>query len=163
MRPLYEIHIDYEAIQHFVESYASENGGEIPPDLEQRLAEIECERDQKILNVALFIKNLRSYSAAIKEEEKKLSLRRKPLENLSDRLEVLLNSILNSGETLKDSRVALSWRKSVSTEIVDPDSVPDQYVELVRKVHVEDIKRDLKAGAEYSFARLVEKANLQIK
>ena len=85
------------------------------------------------------------------------------MENLAERLENLILATIEPGETIKDSRVSLSWRKSVSTEIVDPDSVPDQFVDLIRKVRVEEIKKDLKAGAEYPFARLVENNNLQIK
>jgi len=163
MRPLYEINAEYQEISRAVELYIEENGGEIPPNLESQLESISQERIQKIISVSLFLKNTLSYAASIREEERKLAARRKPLDNLAERLEKLILATIEPGETIKDSRVALSWRKSVSTEIVDPDSVPDHFVDLIRKVRVEEIKRDLKAGAEYPFARLVENNNLQIK
>ena len=163
MRPLYEINAEYQEISRAVELYIEENGGEIPPNLESQLESISQERIQKIISVSLFLKNTLSYAASIREEERKLAARRKPLDNLAERLEKLILATIEPGETIKDSRVALSWRKSVSTEIVDPDSVPDQFVDLIRKVRVEEIKRDLKAGADYPFARLVENNNLQIK
>ena len=163
MRLLYEINAEYQEISRAVELYIEENGGEIPPNLESQLESISQERIQKIISVSLFLKNTLSYAASIREEERKLAARRKPLDNLAERLEKLILATIEPGETINDSRVALSWRKSVSTEIVDPDSVPDHFVDLIRKVRVEEIKRDLKAGADYPFARLVENNNLQIK
>ena len=100
MRPLYEINSEYQELSRAIEIFVEENGGELPPDLEARLDSISQERIQKIISVSLFLKNTLSYAASIREEERKLAARRKPLDNLAERLEKLILATIEPGEPI---------------------------------------------------------------
>lgn len=124
---------------------------------------LELERSEKIGNTARLVKNLESLAAQIGAEAKALSERKKALENKAEYLRKYLNLCLKPGEKYEDSAVKVSWRKSERLKLEDEDLVPDLYVEVERKIRKDEIKKDLKAGADLGFASLVEFQNLQIK
>lgn len=133
-------------------------------DLEQ-FENLEIARDKKISDTACFIKNLRAEAEAIKAEKKNLDARQKSAENLANRLEKYLSGYLN-GETFKDARVAISYRKSIATQIaedLDINSLPDEFKKVTVDVNKTAIKDALKKGVIIDGCMLVENTNIQIK
>lgn len=125
-------------------------------------------RDQKIENMALVLKNAEAKSAAIKVEVDKLTARKKVADNNVKRLKEYLAKAL-CGEKFETARVAISYRKSESTE-TDVEFVewamencPEVVIPQAPKIDATELKKRLKDGMECEFARIVEKQNVQVK
>ena len=92
---------------------------------EEQLTALLMERNAKLEGVALWIKNLDSDVAAIRAEREALEKRQKVAENKAASLRRWLAEALN-GQKFSTARVAVSYRKSVSTE-VDSDVAPKKW------------------------------------
>lgn len=121
---LYEI--DQE-IQKILDAMCvDEETGEVILDTEALNALQEARQD-KLENAALYVKDLEATASAIKEEEKKLSERRKAMENKAGRIREWIMFNLN-GEKISTPRVALSARAGQpSAKIDDINKIKDWY------------------------------------
>lgn len=165
MAALYEINREYlEALADIFMNHVDPDTGEIEEDAARILDDLEAKRNDKIEAVALYIKNLRSDVAAIKEEAKALTARAKTAENRADYLTRYLEHNLN-GETFDTPRVDIRWRKSKKVNILEGAEIPDEYIR--RKITEEPdktaIKAALTAGEIIDGCELVETNNIQIK
>ena len=159
MATLYEIN---EAIERAFEACIDPETGEIVGDTEA-LDDLVLARDEKIENIALWIKNLKAEAEAIRNEEKALADRRRAAENKVERLKSYLAYNLN-GEKFKTSKVSISWRKSVSVDVPDVFQLPDEYVKYKDpEPNKQLIKEAIKKGFDVEGATLVENTNLIIK
>lgn len=122
---------------------------------------LEMQRDEKIENIALWIKNLKAEAEAVKKQKDVFYQREKALTNKAERLKEWLASNLN-GEKWKSDKVVLSWRRSESVA-VDDDFSDDRFITYEPKISKTAIKEALKNGEEVSGARIVENNSLQIK
>lgn len=129
----------------------------------EQFEKLELERNEKISNTALLIKNLRAIEAAIGDEVKALNERKKAAQNKINNLEKWLMFCLKDGEKYQDARCKISWLTTKETVVPDEDLVPDLYCKIERKVSKSEIKKDLQAGVDLPFAYLVENKNLIIK
>ena len=84
--------------------------------------QLSMERETKLENIALWIKNLESDATAIRAEEKALAERRRNMENRADGLRDYLAVMLGDGEKFETPRVKLSWRKSSAVTILIPEA-----------------------------------------
>ena len=131
--------------------------------LEAALQRIEGERDDKA-KIACFIKNLRADAEALKAEKVRLGKRQSAAERTAERVTAYLEQWLPAGLKIKDSRAALSWRRSEFVDVqATVDDLPAEFVRVKREADVSAIKTALKDGQSLSFARLGERQNLQIK
>ena len=138
------------------------NTGEILD--EQAFEALQMERNEKLENIALWVKNLLSEAEALKAEEKALADRRKSAENKADSLKRYLDTALN-GQKFNTTKVAISYRKSTAVE-VDESKLPAKWLRVVPETHVVDrveIAKALKAGEKITGAELVERNNIQVK
>ena len=122
-------------------------------------------RDEKIENVALWIKNLVAEAKAIREEEKALAERRRAAETKADSLQRYLDRILD-GNKFSTPKVAISYRKSKAVEIADEEAFIKAGAYLVPqdpKIDKKAISEALKNGTVIAGAELVERNNIQIK
>lgn len=152
----------YEIDDAILDCIDTENGDVL--DIE-KLEALEIERDAKISNLACWIKDLKSDAAAIKAEKDNLDKRMKAKENLADRLSNYLQNYLN-GAKFEDSRCAISYRKSISTEIADDldlNTLPEECKKITVTANKTAIKEALQNGAVIDGCALVEKSNIQIK
>lgn len=131
----------------------------------EKLEALEIERDTKISNIACWIKDLNAEAAAIKAEKQNMEKRQKAAENKAESLKNYLSNYL-AGATYKDARVAISFRKSISTEIaedLDLSTLPEDYKKITVTANKTAIKEALQNGAKIDGCALVEKSNIQIK
>lgn len=155
------------SIENLIAASVDEETGELLIDMEE-LEALSIERDKKIENIALYIKNLKAEAQAIREEERNLAARRKSAENYADRLVKLLSSSLN-GEKFSTPRVNISYRTSTALEVNEKFySWANQYApELLRQKQAEADKKAItdaiKSGKEIPWAEIVSKINLTIK
>ena len=133
---------------------------------EDELERLQMAKDEKRENIALYIKNIEAEATAVKAEKQVFDERYKKLMNKASRLREYLTADLN-GEPFKTSRVAISFRKSESVNIINEDAVPDRFLDIsvVRKPIKSDIKKYLKEaeakGEEVPWAKIESKKNIQ--
>lgn len=151
----------YEIDQAILDTIDPETGEIV--DIE-KLSELQMQREAKIENVALWVKNLKAEASAYKAEKDAFAEREKAakakIENLSEWLTGALN-----GEKLTSNRVAISFRKSESVKITDIDAIPNNYIveTITESPDKVAIKAALKNGLDVPGCELELKNNLQIK
>ena len=126
---------------------------------------LQMDRQAKIENVALWVKDLDAEAKAIREEEKALAERRRVAENKADRLREYLRLALN-GEKFSTPKVAVSYRKSIGVMIDDEEAFLAEHPEYARvktEIDKASLKDALKSGAEVVGAALEERVSMQIK
>lgn len=138
--------------------------GEIDEALYAEFEALQLKRDQKIENVACWIKNLASDAEAMKAEAKNLTERAKAAEKKAESLKHYLELALH-GEKFSGTRAAISFRRSKAVRIAPDTTLPVEYIR--RKVTEEPdktaIKAALAAGNTIEGCELVETVSLQIK
>lgn len=134
----------------------------------EAFANLQMERSAKIENMALWYKEILAEGAAIRNEEKTLTDRRKSLESKAKRLKEYL-AYITDGQKYESPRVAITWRKSTTVELDDDfiNWAQNNNSALLRFSEPEpnktEISKVLKAGGEIHGARLVDKYNMQVK
>lgn len=103
----------YEIDNAILECIDFETGEIIDID---KLNDLRMERDAKIENVALWIKDLKAEAEAIKAEKLALAERQKVAENKAENLKKWLAYALQ-GEKFKTARCSVSFRSTESVEI----------------------------------------------
>ena len=158
MANLYEIKL---ALATYEMEFDPETGEWINED---ELDALNMERDEKIENILLWVKNLKADAKAIKDEEDALKARRKALENKAEHLMDYVALGLD-GEKFSTPRVAVQWRKTESVEILDEAAVPDEFLKVAKTPMKDNIKKYLKAheGEEVSWATLRHRNSMSIK
>ena len=157
MTTIYTLTGDLLAIQRMIE-----DGVE---GLDDTLESIELAVADKLEGYAMVIKNIQSDIDGLKAEEKRLSDRRKAMENNVERMKQAMRDALLTveGNRLKTDKFTFSFRKSTSVQITDETLIPPQFIETETKVVKTDIAKMLKDGAQIPGASLVENQSLQIK
>jgi len=159
---LYEINAELERILESASEYMDPETGEIPENFGAEIDSLSMQREEKALSIATYIKSIVAEENAVHEEEKKLQKRRKVLLNKIASLKGYLSNMLYNNEKMADSKTKISWRKSVSVEILSEENIPDVYCTYTRKISVQEIKKGLSSGKEIPGAKLTTKNNLQV-
>ena len=128
-----------------------------------KFEELSLERDAKIENIGLWIKNLKAEVEALKAEKDAFAKRQKSAENKMNSLKTYLESYLE-GTAYKSTKVNITFRKSESIYVEDVSNIPDEYLRFkepeVDKVALKDA---LKNGVHIDGVEIVTKNGIQIK
>ncbi|MDE6780944.1 MAG: siphovirus Gp157 family protein [Ruminococcus sp.] len=149
----------YEIDTQISECIDSETGEVIDVD---KLSVLVMERDTKLENVALWIKNLDGTAKAIRTERDVLKTRQEQAEHKSDLLREWLSKALD-GEKMETPKVRVFWRKSTAVEV--DDRLPKKWCSK-KIVYTPDkvaIKTAISNGKKITGAKIVERQNIQIK
>ena len=147
-----------------------ETGEIIDPEA---LTALQMERDRKLENVALWVKDLRAEAEAIGNEVKALTARKKAAENKAERLKEWLGAALG-GEIFKTSKVRISYTHNSRLNVFDEQSVvdyiqancmePEQYLKfLTPEIRKDAVKAAIKDGAEIPGACIEPTESVVIK
>lgn len=130
----------------------------------ERLDYLSMERDSKIENIGLWIKDLKAEADAIKNEIANLQKRKKVAENKAESLKNYLEYALD-GQKFKTARLSVSYRRSESVNVTDPTKLPEDLIETIIdiKPNKTEIKKAIKAGLAIDGAELVEKTSIQVR
>ena len=158
MANLYQLALEIENFELEID----EETGEVT-NLDE-LDALEMERDTKIENIALWIKDLNADAAAIKAEAQALTKRQKTAEKKAESLKRYLVDAL-AGQKFSTPKVALSYRHSKAVDITDETIIPGDYLTLKTEVtaNKKKIKEAIEAGEIVPGAYLVDRTSLQIK
>lgn len=157
----------YEIDQQIESLVDSETGELLDYEMFEQL---QMERTSKIEGMALWYKNVVAEAKAIKEEADVLTKRGRSLEKQAERLKAYIGLILD-GEKFSTPRCAVSFRKSASLEVTDPDSLiawaeKNGHTDCVRhkppEVAKQAVAELLKSGVEVPCARMNYKKNVRI-
>lgn len=133
---------------------------------------LQIEREAKIENTALWVKELTAQVAAIKAEISSLEERRKAAERKADRLKEYLSRALD-GKNFSTARCDVTFRRSAALEIENEDAL----VKWVEVLGIDDVclrykdpeinKRAvanlIKSGVDVPHARIFERTNIRVK
>jgi hypothetical protein len=164
MSSLYEINTKWMDAKIRADIEAEENDGVIEDALSEMLDTLEMDREEKIENTALYIKNRKAEIKMIKEEEDNLKKRRKIVESDLSRTVEWLKFNLH-GEKRTAGNFKISYRNSKATEISDIDLVPIEY-KTIKTTEMADktaIKKAILSGVEVAGACVIEKQNMEVK
>jgi hypothetical protein len=152
----------YEIMQELELALTPDENGEITQEQIDAFEQLELAKNEKIENIACWIKNLRSDANALWAEGKILSDRANVKDNQADRLESFLSSFLK-GEKFESSKCRISYRKSEQIEITNDKLLPKKFWVVKKDISKKLIKDAILAGQKVKGASLVEKQNIQIK
>lgn len=152
---LYEID---EAIMNCIDR---ETGEIIDPE---QLSALQIEREKKLENVALWIKNLKADMSDLKAEKEAFAEREKQAKAKLESLSKWLTEALN-GERFETVKVKVSFRNSEAVEITDESKIPKEYMRVKTEITPDKtaIKEALKSNFAIPGAELVKNKNIQIK
>ena len=168
---LYQINAQIEAIENAVDDgiLINEETGEVMT-LEQALMELRMAREEKIENVALWVKNLAYDVKTIKAEEETLQKRRKAAEAKMERLKGFLMGALvredGTAEKFKTARAVVTVCKNNPSTVIDDEALlPAEFwrEKIERSPDKTQIKEVLARGIEVPGAHLERSRRVDIK
>ena len=182
MPSLYEIDSQIESIvEKFAGAFDEVTGEIIDEELytnsQKELDNLEITQNEKIENIACYIKNLHSDVFALENEIKTLSQRKKVKENQLKRIkEYLANFLKFKGiKKIETPKAVLSFRKSEQLEITDEEEAIEWcrhrgFLKNKPEIDKAEVKKYIKNLIEEGDEdlcpdeiRIVEKQNLQIR
>ena len=150
----------YEIDQAIMDCIDMETGEIINEEL---LNDLQMERDAKIENVALWIKELKAEAEALKAEKLAFAERQKVAENKMESLKKWLVYALN-GEKFKTVRASVTFRTSERVEVADIYKLDKNYLKPIEpEANKDAIKKAIKAGQQVAGAVLVPNTSVIIK
>lgn len=130
---------------------------------EEKFESLAMERDKKLENIALWIKNLTAEAAALKAEKQAFADRQKAAENKIESLKSYMSAYL-AGAKFETSKVKVSFRKSEYLDIAEGAAIPEQFLKYKEPdIDKTELKRAIKAGTEIPGVTIEERKNIQIK
>ena len=162
---LYEIDSRIKGIIDGLYDSVDENGEVGEVDLTE-LLQLQEDRKTKLENIALYIKNLDAEAKAIKEEEEKLTKRRKSIENKADRLRALIIASMKEAgdDKLETARCKAKIKDNEQTEIIDLEQIPEEFISIKteKKPDKTAIKKAIKAGQTVAGAQIIINTTIKI-
>lgn len=151
----------YQIDQAILECLDAETGEIIDAE---KLNALFMEKNQKIENIALWIKNLQADALAYKAEKDAFAARQKAAENKVESLKAWLVSALG-GQKFSTAKCAVSFRKSEAVQVDDVNSIPAEWTRIKTTIEPDKtaITAAIKAGQEITGCKLVENTNISIK
>lgn len=150
----------YEIDEAILSCIDTETGEILDAD---KLNALQIEREEKLENVALWIKDLKAEVEALKAEKQAFADRQKAAENKAESLKKWLTEAL-AGEKFKTTRVAVSFRKTKSVQVEDIWKLDDSFVKYAEPTPDKvAIKKAIEAGQEVKGATLVESVSISVK
>ena len=135
-------------------------------ELNDLLLKIDEEIELKAENIGKVLKSLEGNVAALKDEEKRLSNRRRGIENNIKNLKSYLeNEMIAVGKKkFKTDLFSFGIQKNPpSLDISSEDNIPEEYYELTRSLIRKDLLKDMKEGLVIDGVSLKQSESLRIR
>lgn len=129
---------------------------------ESALEQLQMDRDEKIENICLYIKDLVAESKALADEAKALTERKERSAKKAESLKNYLQAMLD-GQKWKSSKAIVSYRKTQSVVVDDMDALKPEFLRIKKEPDKTAIKEVLKAGATVAGAHLEDRQSMSIK
>lgn len=147
--------------QGFTEVVDTESG-EIK-SLVEYMEELQATKQEKIDNLAKYVKNTTTFIADLKQAKKELDERIKAKQARLDNAMEYLKEVTN-GKKIETVDYVISYRKSEAVEIKEGASIPKEFlIPQEPKADKKALKKAMKNGAVFEGISLVEKVNMSVK
>lgn len=129
----------------------------------EKLENLMIEKENKLENVALWIKNLKADAAMYKAEKTAFSERQAAAERKAESLTMWLKNALD-GQKFKTEKTEVSFRKTSKVEVLDIWELNEDFVKYSDPTPDKAaIKRAIKAGEDVKGAKLIDDISISIK
>lgn len=129
----------------------------------EKLENLMIEKENKLENVALWIKNLKADAAMYKAEKTAFAERQAAAERKAESLTEWLKNALN-GKKFKTEKAEVNFRKTSKVEVLDIWELDEDYMKFTEPTPDKAaIKRAIKAGEEVKGAKLIDDISISIK
>lgn len=129
----------------------------------EQLEALQMERQTKLENVALYIKNLEADAATYKAEKQAFEKRQAAAEKEAESLSKWLKNALD-GQRFKTDKTEVSFRKTQRVEVIDIWDLNEDFVKYSDPTPDKAaIKRAIKAGEEVKGAKLIDDISMTVK
>ena len=167
MQSLYEISNELREVYNKLENGEGidQETGELNQELVNALEVSQANLQQKGIDIGYVIKSFDDEIELYDKEIKRLTERKKALQNAQERVK---NNLKNAMEEfniieIKGQTLKITFRKSESVEIDDIEALDDKFKRVKVEADKTAIKQAIKQGEQVEGARLVENNNLQIR
>jgi len=148
--------------------YDVETGEILDEDKWDEIKALELERDEKIENLTLFVKDLLKDSDALDVEIKVLNERKQQKKRKADRIKAYIDYALTDAGMSKfeTARCKLGYRKSKQVHVdISPENLPIEYQNIKTTIAADKmkLKQAITEGKTIDGVGIVEINNLQIK
>lgn len=129
------------------------------------IEKLEMARDEKIENIALWIKDLKADAEALKKEKQSFASRQAAAEAKAESLKNYLKFILE-GKKFKTLKVSISYRNNTSVKYDQEHllDIPAKFLDYGEPtVKKSLVKEKLNAGEEVAYCRLETSSSMIIK
>lgn len=144
-----------------------DNGGELTPELSEKLAITEEQLQNKSVAYSFVIKQMDADIDIIDAEIKRLQAAKKQREKASSYLKERIKHAMElfSIEEIKTPLVKINFRKSETVEVEDVNKLTSAYktIKVTEQADKAAIKAAIKDGISLPGCSIVEHRNLQIK
>lgn len=158
----------YEANEKIMEclmkAIDEETGEIIDEQAYEELNSLSMQKDEKIENILLWVKELKAEAEALKAVKMSYAERQRAAEAKAESLRKYVEGALD-GEKFKTTKVEVAWRKSQAVEYTGAiTDLPEEYLRIKEpEINKTALSKALKSGVEISGATLVTRQNMQIK
>jgi len=163
---IYEIDAKYQEVLSNIEAYSEDHEGIITDEMAVLLEKVSEDRNSKIENCIKYFKNEKAKADILEIEIQALERRMKSHRSHSDWMKKTLAQIVGPGNKPEYGCGKISWRSSKSVDITDSNDVPIEFSRIIPESKEPDkieIKKALESGKTFSWAKLIESQNIQIK
>lgn len=160
---IYQINYELDNALTMLLTSVDEETGEVNPEALKNFNELQIAKEEKLENIACYIKNLKAESAALKAEEDNLAKRRQAVDNHVKRLVALLEQNTEISEKYKFTRATISYRHSTKLEITDEALIPKKLLRIKTEPDKIAIKEILATGKKVKGCQMVDNYSIQIK
>lgn len=128
-----------------------------------RFEDLQLEREQKLENIACWIKNLEADAEALKAQTKTFAERQKETENKAKRLRNYLQYALQN-TNFKTVNVEVKFRKTSKVEVPDVYKLDENFLKYSEPTADKTaIKKAIQGGQAVEGATLIENISMSIK
>jgi len=144
-RSIYKIDQEIERVWEVIEA-ASEETGEIPPDLDAMLDKLEGEKEVKIQKMLDWRADLLGDIEGHKLEEKRIATQRKLLESTVKSLVRNVGKQVVEEQELCVGTYVVKWQPSTAVVFTDESKIPEDFVKYERAPRKGDIRKAMMSG-----------------
>jgi hypothetical protein len=128
-----------------------------------RFEDLQLEREQKLENIACWIKNLEADAEALKAQKMAFAERQKETENKAERLRNYLQYALQN-TNFKTVNVEVKFRKTSKVEVPDVYKLDENFLKYSEPTADKTaIKKAIQGGQAVEGATLIENISMSIK
>ena len=161
MTSLYQINFEIEKVYF---DHVDTETGEISDEGLAKLAELEPEKEKRVLGLARLLKETAAEQAMVAAVAKERGELASSLKRKCDSMKRAIARSIEKGEKFSDEYASIAWRASKYTQVHDAELLPRGcFVDQDPKVSLDLVKLGIKAGSiSEKVATIETRNNLQI-